>query len=91
MSLTPVVDVALEAKAAHQIVHAVQAAEHRALAAARRSDERRNAFFLMRMLVSRTAFERAVVKLRDIAIGNSIQAMPEGGRLRVRVDEQNQG
>ena len=33
------VDVALEAEAAHQVVHAVEAAQHRALAAAGRADE----------------------------------------------------
>src|SRR5262249_15266355 len=38
--LALVADVPLEAEAAHQVVHAVDRAEHRALAAARRSDER---------------------------------------------------
>src|SRR5271166_717599 len=69
---SPVLHVALEAKTADQIIHAVQAAQYGTLAASRRPDERRNGVLLDRDLGVTDCFECPVVKLLDIAIHNDI-------------------
>ena len=51
------VDVALKAKAPHQIVHPVEAAQNRALAASGRANKSRDVFFFTGMVVSRTALK----------------------------------
>ena len=70
------VDVPLEAEAADQVVHAVQAAEHGALAAARRADEGRDAVLLDRNAGVADGLEGAVVQLPEIDVDDHV------GRLR---------
>jgi hypothetical protein len=61
-------DITFEPETADQIVHPVQAAKHRALPAARWSDESRDGVFLDRNLGVANGFEASVVKFLDIAI-----------------------
>src|SRR5271168_5157705 len=65
-------NVSSEAKPAHQIVHAIEAAQDRALAASRGADESGDgAFFYFQSHVAH-GFELAVVQLRNVAIDQGV-------------------
>ena len=59
---------AFEPEAAHEVVHAVQATQHRALAAPGRSDEGRNGVFLDGNGRVAHGLEGPVVKLLDVTV-----------------------
>src|SRR5262249_20684376 len=63
-------DVSAKPKTPNQIIHPIEAAQHRAFTAPGRSDESRDGVFLDRNLGITNRFEGTVIKLLDIAIDN---------------------
>src|SRR4029077_17572343 len=70
--LATIFDVTEEAETADQIIHPVQAAQHRAFAASGRSNERGDCVFLYRNARVANRFESPVVKLVNIAIDDHV-------------------
>ena len=75
------VHVSLEAEPSHQVVHPVQAPQHRALAAPGRPDEGRDRAALeWESWLSRTALKFTVEQFFDVAVNNDALAVT--GRRR---------
>jgi hypothetical protein len=69
---TPEADMPLKSKAAHEVIHAVQATEYRALATPGRSNESRNGIFLNGNIRVTDGLKIPVVKLLDVAVNDGV-------------------
>src|SRR5271166_352844 len=80
-------DVALETEAIDQVVHAVEAAQHRALAAAGRSDEAGDLALVNRHVAVAHGEKRAIQDFLDLAVNGELGVALHGYRLGVLGDD----